>query len=109
MNGMSKKERKQKEKWAKSLKVGDIVCDCRCKHSPIKEISYDYRVIYMGLYDLLDRLNLLEPYTKLCKKIGFVRWPAYGINILTEDEYSCSAMHCCSDPTTHEATYKEKG
>ena len=57
-------EEKKKE-WAKSLKVGDVVCDCRYKHLKIAEISGQ------------DSDN------------------AYDIDVVLEDGSSCSIIHCC--------------
>ena len=37
--------RAEKQSWAQTLKVGDIVCDCRFIHSKIKELDAEYDYI----------------------------------------------------------------
>lgn len=51
--------------WAISLKVGDLVCDCRFKHVKIAEIN-------------TEDINSV-----------------YDIQIVTEDGRNCSVMYCC--------------
>jgi len=52
--------------WAKSLKVGDIVCDCRYRHIKIAEID------------------------------GQESDNVYDIQLVLEDGACCSVINCCN-------------
>ena len=89
--------------WIKSLKVGDIVCDCRYKHLKIKEITNEYRlaipvsvyivfsyfprwverILCMMVEGIFHKLNLTEIRDR---------------QIIMEDGHGCSADGCCDSP-----------
>lgn len=74
MRNFSKEKRME---WLRSLKVGDVVCDCRYKHLAIVE-----------LWDLTDEDGLYDKRLKL------------------EDGAHCSAYYCC-DPHDHDWPHPE--
>lgn len=98
----------QKLEWAKTLKVGDTVCDCRYKHLRIADIRDRRYVVYpwlirqiifsdyipMFLTDWLD-----DAYSYLARKIGYTELADRDITL--EDGSNCSAMHCCDNPHDH--------
>lgn len=57
--------KEDKKEWARSLKVGDVVCDCRLKHLKIKEIIDQESD---NVYDMV---------------------------VILEDDAHCSVMNCC--------------
>jgi hypothetical protein len=91
--------------WMRSLKVGDIVCDCRYKHLAIKEIKDDVcparpqwllNIIYWEYWPtFLDRTlyYLDDIIEKLYIKFGWVE--VYDKALFLEDGGGCSAMNCC--------------
>jgi len=94
--------------WAKNLKVGDVVCDCRYKHLAIKELRplkqphpgavrlADWLTIWMGEEsDLGFKLFLLMrniAWTLRIRKIC-------DVDLVLEDGAHCSAMSCCTPIT----------
>jgi hypothetical protein len=87
--------------WLRSLKVGDIICDCRCKHVRIKSIydTYFAKTIPI-IVDIFLYFDKYEWYDKICQKLGFIRWVDRDFEL--EDGYYCSGSSCASDPSTHE-------
>jgi len=73
------KQVEDKKKWAKSLKVGDVVCDCRYKHLKIAEID------------------------------GQESDNVYDIQLVLEDGSCCSAIHCCDPVDHEWDHSKEEG
>lgn len=101
---MNDDTRKVKLSWAKSLKVGDTVCDCRFKHLKIKSVS-DNTVVRMP--DIVKRILFSDwmpmrisdwiddIFCKVSRKIGNVE--VVDRTLVLEDGANCSAMHCCDD------------
>jgi len=77
-------DKKEKLEWGKILKPGDLVCDCRFKHTEIKTIV-----------PVLNEGDTSLGHEILCK-FG----EAYDYNIELVDGVQCSLVHCC-DPIDH--------
>jgi hypothetical protein len=107
-------ENKQLE-WIKSLKVGDIVCDCRGKHLRIAALEEEYcNPIPKWLCSLIysERLKLeysfiLEGFfQKIFSKI--LAPELYDKTLCLEDGAYCSAKNCCVDPNICEHATPDK-
>jgi hypothetical protein len=95
-------------KWVKSLKVGDVVCDCRYYHSTIKEI-HPVRYGWMpGLVWSLINADWIHhdisywidvQWDKLTNRLKLTELHDY--NLTFEDGYGCSAFNCCG-PIDHD-------
>jgi len=105
------KQEREKLAWARGLKVGDMVCDCRYKHLIIKEVKIckgihpvaawlaDKLTIWMG-EDSDFGFRIYCWLEDLAYKVGFRTY--VDSNLILEDDVHCSAMACCDDPTTCE-------
>lgn len=99
--------RTKKEKWMESLKVGDTVCDCRFKHSVIKEI-HDSRwkqlpTTILRILMAIPGMWRVEPFITMV----FGRIRLMDRVLLLEDGTRCSALYCC-DPPDHKENHPEK-
>ncbi len=97
----------EKREWARNLKVGDLVCDCRYKHLQIAKLNQEHCVRYpKWLRNLLfadwmpGRLSdpLDDAYCWVSRKIGNEEY--VDSDLILEDGSGCSAMSCCS-PYNH--------
>jgi hypothetical protein len=94
-----------KKIWIRSLKVGDIVCDCRYKHVAILSLKEEWAPIRLEwirniigakwmpncIFDFLDML-----YEKICIKFNYME--VVDKDLILEDGSGCSAMCCCDSP-----------
>jgi hypothetical protein len=95
-----------KDKWIRSLKVGDKVCDCRYEHLAIKEIMDDTMVwrppFYWWIVDLFPtRVQdwIDDTWEIIGRRLGIEC--LVDRTLILEDNSQCSAMHCC-DPVAHD-------
>lgn len=100
--------REDKIKWMKSLKVGNVVCDCKFDHLTINKIEEVYMPKQMStglasiiLHDkvpvqIVDAFLLIRDW--FCSKLGIVE--LVDKDLYLEDGGWCSAIHCC-DPVNH--------
>jgi hypothetical protein len=105
-----------KLEWIKSLKVGDIVCDCRGKHLKIETIEEEYcNPIPKWLFELIYSEHIKIEYSFILE--GFLQKvfskilapKLYNKTLCLEDGAYCSALNCCVDPKTCEhGTPKEE-
>lgn len=95
-----------KLEWIKSLKVGDIVCDCRGKHLRIAALEEEYcnpvpkwlcSLIYSERLKLEYSFILEGFFQKIFSKI--LAPELYDKTVCLEDGAYCSAKNCCVDPT----------
>ena len=91
--------------WISSLKVGDIVCDCRGKHLKIETIEEEYcnripQFLQKIAYHKYAPNFVEEVLWTICSKI--VSPKLYDKILLLEDGAYCSAKNCCVDPETCE-------
>jgi hypothetical protein len=102
--------------WIKSLKVGDIVCDCRGKHLKIETIEEEYcNPIPKWLFELIYSEHIKLEYSFILE--GFLQKvfskilapKLYNKTLCLEDGAYCSAKNCCIDPKTcgHGASEEE--
>lgn len=95
---------KSKEKWIKTLRVGDIVCDCRELHLSIKTIELEYCPRFTILRRLIWYLHMdwLDEYLRKVPRNWFSKFfsEVCDAHITLTDGNSCSAFHCC-DPVDH--------
>lgn len=105
-----KKPMFDKEEWMRQLKVGDVVCDCRYKHSTIAKIEEEWGPPSMPLW-LRDILHAewmpnkicnysYDIYYWMCEKLN--RTEMYDKTLTMEDGAVFSVMPCC-DPADHDA------
>ena len=91
--------------WVRSLRVGDVVEDCRYENVKITEIYPDYGPIMKNPinYIVLVWLNyfkLFWPFTDWydtkmrTRRIRFFSH-MYDAHLTLENGNGCSAMHCC--------------
>jgi hypothetical protein len=94
--------------WVKSLKVGDVVCNCRYKHLAIKEIYpiHHYwmpwiirQIVFsnwmpMRISDWLD-----GKWEQLARKLGWKE--LYDYTLTFTDNTCCGAFDCCSKVDDH--------
>lgn len=92
---------KTKRKWIATLKIGDVVCDCRCKHLAITEIGvekYPPLLIRRVLSYFPDTMSeRLESYVD---RLGLT--VLYDYQLQLEDGSRCSALSCCMPADDHE-------
>lgn len=99
-----------KIEWMRRLEVGDIVCDCRCKHLKIVEIEECWVAPRGKLYCFLTPRWLPNYfYHRLARLHAWLsrifEWEIlHDVDLKLEDGAYCSAMHCCSPPD-HEQEY----
>lgn len=90
-----------KLRWAKSLKVGDIVEDCNYKRQKITEIIPKYgpnmhNPINRILCELMLYTNKLDWWDNLMRSryiLGFSS--VYDVYLVFENNTGCEAMPCC--------------
>lgn len=92
---MNREERLQ---WALNLKPGDVVCDCRFRHLPIKAIAAetDFKWFPFWLYFALPNFaaSLIDKFWPFCRFIDQC--------ITFEDGSSCGALSCCDPVGNHQ-------
>ena len=103
-----------KEKWLKSLSVGDTVCDCRFKHLQIRKICEVWipvtpshilwKIMTCKLWPLIVFETFYNIYNWVNRKLG--RLKLADKDLILEDGQSCSAVYCC-DPVDHEWKHPE--
>lgn len=87
--------------WVKSLKIGDVVCDCKFKHQKIIDLNEESVVIYpLWLYNIIFS-DLMPDWVgnfsdKVCRFFNLTRLT--DKNLVLEDGNYCSAIHCCNKP-----------
>ena len=93
----------KQEVWLPSLKVGDIVNDCRNKNLAVTEIRFEYRVTmprWLRRILLWERFPIwvYEKADSLFYRLGFRKLT--DAELVLEDGAYCSVMHCC-DPVEY--------
>jgi len=98
---------KQKMRWVKSLRVGDVVCDCRYRHLTIKEMKPNrfpwmpWLLRHLIFADWMpDRWSdwLDDKWEHLANRLHLTQLHDYYL--VLEDGSGCSAFNCCS-PVDH--------
>jgi len=92
-----------RNRWIKSLKVGDVVCDCRYRHLKIVDLTEE-----RWPPTFIEKAICHIPNEKI---INFLYWmcDVLRISILfdktltLEDGNSCSAVYCC-EPVDHDVS-----
>lgn len=92
--------REYKRKWALSLKVGDIVCDCKYRHIKIKSIKFCYspkkwirKICYRGPLWLVEFACWLFEN----RNIPFLTYAWGDATVELEDGSFCSTLNCLDD------------
>lgn len=95
----------EKVKWLQTLRVGDIVCDCRYKHLKIAKIDEEYfprfhRYIVLICYNDLFSARMTDyAYEKISSLFKLLNLKKLSdIQLTLEDGSMCSGFHCCSPP-----------
>lgn len=95
-----------KLQWAKKLKVGDTVCDCRFLHMKIKSIEPYYihqrcpliNIICADWFPHKFGDWIMDSWFAFVSKINWRK--ICDFTLILEDDSRCSAIHCC-DPADH--------
>jgi hypothetical protein len=87
--------------WLRSLKVGEVVCDCRYKHLKIAEIERHYWAFSPLSRFLPSWLPLWvdDAWHRVAYALGFTTLG--DCDLVLEDGAHCSAIACCH-PADHE-------
>ena len=97
--------------WVRRLKIGDVVCDCRFKHLPIKKLDPCFVVWFPRILrnivfaDIMpEKLSdwLDDHWCSLMHKLGLLECTDY--NITLSDDRQCSAMDCCTPIDNHNSS-----
>jgi len=94
----------QKLKWMRSLKVGDLVCDCRYLHKKIINISERKMVWYPRIVRMIMfHQHMPDKISDFFDDVWDFTFRFLGITEVVDKDLTleggscCSAMHCCDD------------
>lgn len=82
--------------WWHDLKVGDVVCDCRCRHLKIIEIQ-ECRAPYRWIEKVLDKIPWWSVYGWLYGKVieSNLLTYVYDLQLSLEGGSYASVVNCC--------------